>query len=227
MSTTFFSSWSAPMAYVLGYWFADGNIYSQPSCGGYTVSIGSKDLAHLELLRETIGLGRLTRITGSDVFKLVICRKAMYEDLLRLGGSERKSLTLTWPHVPDEQLPHFVRGYIDGDGSLSWHRSGTSLCPLIEAAGTRPFLSGLTEAVSQLSGIPAPVCHHRRNAVCKTAWYGLRAKCLAIWLYHHHSGLALERKAALATDFAGWRPRNVHSSKITDEMWELFGGYLP
>jgi hypothetical protein len=68
-------------------------MYSQPSCGGYSVSIGSKDLAHLELLRGVIGLGRISPITGSEVYKLVICRKAMYESLGRLGGSERKSLT--------------------------------------------------------------------------------------------------------------------------------------
>ena len=32
------------MAYVLGYWFADGNMYFQSSTGGYFVSIGSKDV---------------------------------------------------------------------------------------------------------------------------------------------------------------------------------------
>jgi hypothetical protein len=82
------------MAYVLGYWFADGNMYAQPSCGGYVVSIGSRDVEHLSALRDAIGVGKLTRITGADVFKLVICRKEMFDDLARLGGTERKSLTL-------------------------------------------------------------------------------------------------------------------------------------
>lgn len=230
MASDFFSRWSAPMAYLLGYWFADGNIYSQPSCGGYTVSIGSKDVAHLELLRETIGLGRLTRITGSDVFKLVICRKAMYEDLVRLGGSERKSLTLTWPAVPDEYLAHFVRGYVDGDGCLSWHRPGSTLCPMITAVGTCEFLCGMAQAIQCTAGIPAPIVHPSEKGntqTFRTAWYGLRAKCLAIWLYHQHSGLALDRKATLAQAFAEWHPRNYHPSKITAQMWKLFGEYLP
>jgi hypothetical protein len=32
------------MAYVLGYWFADVNMYTQKSCRSYVVSIGSKDV---------------------------------------------------------------------------------------------------------------------------------------------------------------------------------------
>ena len=45
-------------------------MYTQKSCGSYVVSIGSKDVEHLEILRNVIGIGKLTRITGSDVFKL-------------------------------------------------------------------------------------------------------------------------------------------------------------
>ncbi len=224
---SFFASWSPAMAYVLGYWFADGNMYYQPGAGGYTVSIGSKDLAHLELLRATIGLGRLTRITGSEVFKLVICRKAIFEELLRLGGSERKSLTLTWPMVPAAYLPHLVRGYVDGDGCLSWHRPRNSVHPLIEAVGTAAFLTGLAQAVQRQTGIPAPVCHSKARRVNKVAWYGIAAKCLAIWLYQHHAGLALERKAKLAAEFAAWQPKLFHERKVTPKMWELFGAYLP
>lgn len=48
-------------------------------------------------------------MTGSDVFKLVICRKEVYDDLLRIGGKERKSLTLTWIDPPTKYLAHFVR----------------------------------------------------------------------------------------------------------------------
>lgn len=222
----FFRAWSPPMAYALGYWFADGNMYSQPSCGGYSVSIGSKDRDHLELLREAIGLGRLTRITGSEVYKLVICRKAMYDDLLRLGGSERKSLTLTWPAVPEEYLAHFARGYVDGDGCLTWHRPGNSVHPLVTATGTRDFLCGLSQAISAQTGIPAPPAHHSAR-VHVVKWYGIAAKCLAIWLYRQHAGLALERKALLAKEFAAWQPKVFREKRVTQRMWELFGEDLP
>lgn len=222
----FFDTWGPTMAYVLGYWFADGNMYSQPSCGGYTVSIGSKDREHLEIMRMAIGLGRISVITGSDVYKLVICRKAMHESLARLGGSERKSLTLTWPYVPDEHLPHLVRGYTDGDGCLTWHRSGRSIQPLIQIVGTSAFLNGLAQAVHEQTDISIPVCHFT-SRVHTIKWYGLHAKCLAIWLYQQHPGLALERKAILAKEFAHWQPKVFRKGRVTERMWKMFGDHLP
>jgi hypothetical protein len=200
---TFFDAWGPAMAYVLGYWLADGNMYSQPSCGGYTVSIGSKDRAHLTLLRDAIGLGRISPITGSEVHKLVICRKAVYESLARLGGSERKSLTLAWPYVPGEQLPHLVRGYVDGDGCLTWHRTGTSVRPMLTVVGTLAIIQGLCDEVQAVTGIPAPIAHPNspgKAHIRVAKWYGVHAKCLAIWLYHWFPGLALARKALLRTN---------------------------
>jgi hypothetical protein len=176
-------------------------MYTQQSCGSYVVSIGSKDVEHLELLRHAIGVGKLTRITGSEVFKLVICRKEMYDDLLRLGGTERKSLTLIWPTVPEEFLAEFVRGYVDGDGSLMWHQTGNSLQPLLEVAGTREFITGLAIAARAVTGVPVPTCHSHSetNNTWRMMWYGIAAKCLAIWLYHYHPGIQLARKQAIAT----------------------------
>ncbi len=226
----FFDTWGPTMAYVLGYWFADGNMHSQPSCGGYTVSIGSKDREHLEIMRVAIGLGRISVITGSDVYKLVICRKAMHESLARLGGSERKSLTLTWPYVPDEHLPHLVRGYTDGDGCLTWHRSGRSIRPMLTVIGTHSFVQGLSCAVEAITGIPAPLAHPHspRKAHIRVAkWYGVHAKCLAIWLYQRHPGLALERKAILAEEFAHWQPKVFRKGRVTERMEEMFGDHLP
>jgi len=225
---SFFKSWSPDMAYVLGYWFADGNMYSQRSCKSYVVSIGSKDVGHLEALRGIIGVGKLTRITGSDVFKLVICRKEMFDDLLRLGGTERKSLTLAWPEVPVEYLAHFVRGYVDGDGSLTWNRPGNSVLPMVTAAGTRAFLTGMAAEIRDATGIPAPICHHNRDSnVWSIAWYGIFAKCLAVWLYHHHLGLHLARKQLIAAQFRGWTPQRFYPSRVTEKMWSMFEEYLP
>jgi hypothetical protein len=63
--------------------------------------------------------------------------------------------------------------------------------------------------------------------VSKVAWYGIAAKCLAIWLYHQHSGLALERKAQLAAEFIAWQPKLFRERRVTLKMWELFGEHLP
>ncbi len=217
------------MAYVLGYWFADGNMYYQSGAGGYFVSIGSKDVAHLDALRLVIGAGTLTRITGSDVFKLVICRKEMFDDLLLLGGTERKSLILAWPEVPDEFLADFVRGYINGDGCLSWNKTSSSVQPMLDGAGTKEFITGLAMATQVATGIPAPTCHFHSeiNNTWRMMWYGMSAKCFAVWLYDYNVGLCLARKKAIASQFQTWHPHKFFPHRVTAKMWALFGPYLP
>jgi hypothetical protein len=225
----FFKTWTAEMAYVLGYWFADGNMYFQRGAGGYFISIGSKDVEHLAALREVIGAGNLARITGSDIYKLVICRKELYADLLRLGGTERKSLTLAWPDIPDVFLADFVRGYIDGDGWLGWNKPGKSIHPMVGAAGTADFLTGMSIAIRDQTGIPPPTCHRQSGsrATWTISWYGVRAKCLAHWLYHMHGTLSLPRKRVLADTLTEWAPRVFDPTTTTPQMRVLFGTCLP
>jgi hypothetical protein len=167
---------------------------------------------HLEALRNVIGLGKLTRITRLDVFKLVICRKEMYDDLLRLGRTEGKLLTLTWPEVPDAFLADFVRGYVDGDGCLTWNRPNNSIMPMVTAAGASAFLIGMSAAICKATGIPAPNCHQSKvKQVSSIAWFGVSAKCLAVWLYQPDSGIALARKLAIAENFScGIRSASTH-----------------
>lgn len=47
---------------------------------------------------------------------LIINSKIMKNDLESMGISANKSLTIPFPEVPDEYLPSFIRGVIDGDG---------------------------------------------------------------------------------------------------------------
>jgi hypothetical protein len=160
----------------------------------------------------------------------VICRKEAFEDLARLGGMERKSLVLPWPAgVPAEFLPHLARGYVDGDGSLGWHRPGNSVHPLLEVVGTYEFITGLGMAVQEATGIPVPTRHKEKDSTNTwiIKWYGVRAKCLAIWLYQMNAGYALERKALLAQEFARWEPKVFRPSLVTPKMRALFDRFLP
>jgi hypothetical protein len=224
LACPFFKTWNHHMAYVLGYWFADGNMYFQSGAGGYFVSIGSKDVEHLQYMQEVIGAGTLRQKTRSEVYELVICRKAVFDDLLQLGGRVRKSLTLTWPSVPSEFLTDFIRGYIDGDGSLDWKETQ----PRITAVGSENFLMGMASAIEMTAGIATPTYHHhgRFGRIGRIFWYGLHAKCLAIWLYDNNQEPCLARKKAIATDFIAWNPQIVRQSRITLKMRELFKEYL-
>lgn len=110
----FFKTWSHEMAWVLGMFLSDGCMSST----NYTISFIQKDTAILDKIERTMEascarpLPTKTRKTPS----MLISSKEIFNDLLELGMTPSKSLTIKFPNVPKEFLPSFIRGVIDGDG---------------------------------------------------------------------------------------------------------------
>ena len=222
----FFRVWAPEMAYVLGYWWADGCMRIKANTTAHQIEIASNDRDHLELIAQAIGGKYFLRKVSpqANTYVISFCSKEMYQDIERLGGTSRKSRTIGFPDVPADLLPHFVRGVIDGDGTLSWNGDR----PIIHIySGSQRFLAGLATAIAQLTGIPAPnIGANRENFYLK--WSTIRAKCLAGWLYFDNPGLALDRKRAIAAQFLEWRPRKKpEKGTITDAMRLNFPAYLP
>jgi len=216
----FFKTWTADMAYVLGYWWADGNMRARPK-ELYRVSFSSKDQEHLEVIARVIGGAYYM-----EQYKLAFSSKDMYNDLVALGGTERKSLTAVWHTVPETYLAHFVRGYIDGDGHLGWDNSKGCLRPKVNVAGTNEFLCGMSTAIENATGISITT-HFKQGNIWHAVWSSIKAKCLIIWTHQHHKGLALSRKATIAEEIVAWKPKYCLKRSITPKMCEMFGLYLP
>lgn len=223
---SFFRSWSPEMAYVLGYWWADGCMYIKPSTTAHEVKFASKDREHLALIAAVIGQSHHTRrvAKGSDCYDMTFCSKEMYHDLLAVGGTPRKSRTTTMPVVPPVLLVHFLRGYVDGDGTLAWNGDR----PILQIySASSILLVGLGQEIEAATGIPAPSIVANREIYC-IKWSTVRAKCLAAWLYVENPGLALDRKAAIAHNFLAWQPKKrPERGTITEGMRERFSAYLP
>jgi len=220
----FFRVWTPEMAYVLGYWWADGCMRIKAH-GAHEIEIASNDREHLETIAGAIGGNYSLRKVAEDsqCYKIIFCSKEMYQDILAHGGTPRKSRTIGCPYVPPDLLPHFVRGVMDGDGTLAWNGDR----PIIQVySGSPLFLNGFIAAVAQGTGIPAPIPQaNRDNWTVK--WSTIRAKCLAAWLYVEHPCLALARKAAIARQFIEWRPkRQSNRGTVTEEMRLNFSDYI-
>jgi len=117
----------------------------------------------------------------------------------------------------------FIRGFIDGDGTLVWNGDR----PVIQIySGSQQLLLETGRCIELMTGIPAPnISHNRNNYYIK--WSTIRAKCLAIWLYHNNS-LMLARKAAIAQQFEQWQPKkSPERGTITEKMRLHFANYLP
>lgn len=167
INQNFFKEWSSSMAYVLGFIFADGAIEDvQKSSRACYLALSSKDLSILGKIKEAMIsehqlYKRQSRLltysngkqyVSSEQFILRIGNKTIYNDLLKLGVTPRKSLTILFPKIPLQYLPFFLRGYFDGDGCIYLIKN--KYPRIVFTSGSNQFLQGVSEALSITLGIP-------------------------------------------------------------------------
>jgi hypothetical protein len=112
----FFKTWTPEMAYVLGMIASDGCISTFNS-----FSIAQKEKYILEKISEALSYDTpiITINEKTKCHSLSVNSKKMVKDLMDIGITQRKSLTLEFPNVPNEYMSHFIRGIFDGDGHIS------------------------------------------------------------------------------------------------------------
>ena len=119
INSDFFKKWCPEMSYVLGFISADGNICS--SGRAHTLHIACDDKDVIEKIKKVLSysgpMHQKLRFNKKISYNLRICDRVIFDDLLKLGGTERKSLTIT-PRVHKSFITEFLRGFLDGDGSV-------------------------------------------------------------------------------------------------------------
>lgn len=112
----YFKTWSRNMAYMFGFWFADGCIYGERM---FDITVHKKDKYILKRFAEELGFeGKLYDYVDRQAARINFSCKTIHDDIVALGGKECKSLDCTFPKVPQEYLHDFIRGYFDGDGCV-------------------------------------------------------------------------------------------------------------
>ena len=176
-------------AYWLGFLYADGSIESKSATRygeqSFKIAIAEQDLELLEKFKEDIQSTYPIRYDDSRVGKgnsqsqviQSLRSQKTVDDLIRLGCIEKKSLILTFPseeQVPQEYLRHFIRGYFDGDGSISIYNGQAN----INFVGTENFINGLHNVVQMGSVYP-----DKRK---QNSWYlGINGNLQILKMYHY------------------------------------------
>lgn len=127
---TYFSQINTPdKAYWLGFLYADGYI-TKPKQGNPVLGICLAEPEPIEkfkkALKSNLPVRSYKKVNGysnkSIEYRIAFCSKQMAEDLEKWGCVERKTFKLKFPDFLTEDLvPHFIRGYFDGDGSVFLH----------------------------------------------------------------------------------------------------------
>ena len=155
LNQDFFKKWTPEMAYVLGFFAADGSM-SRNKRGGHFIEFTSTDGSLVRDIRETIGSSHAITIRHrgngkwKTQYRLQIGSKGWFASLTGLGFTQRKSATLRFPAVPRRLLGDFVRGYFDGDGCVylgrhysKWHKKNVWVFTTNFTSGSEMFLSVL------------------------------------------------------------------------------------
>lgn len=110
-------------AYVLGFIYADGCNATLPNTGSLNIGQDSRDIDILykikAAIKSTYPLLERVRENGKKAFVLYVYGKTISESLEKVGVVKHKSLILKFPtFIEDSLMPHFIRGYFDGDGCI-------------------------------------------------------------------------------------------------------------
>jgi hypothetical protein len=109
-------TWSQDLAYVLGFAFADGAV----ARGRNSLVLSQAKPQILESIQKVIPSSRLSYSEGAKVWRLAFYATGLNRILLPYGIVPNKTHYGYWPlEIPTELVPHYIRGYFDGDGSIS------------------------------------------------------------------------------------------------------------
>ena len=190
-------------AYALGLYYSDGSI--SKSSNQAAIALQARDRKILDDLSNLFAGSRPLsfvkysnkNINWQDQYVFIVTNKKIHDDLIKHGATPNKSLTLKFPTtVPDNLIRHFVRGYFDGDGSIS---KSEDRCTLIS---TEDFCTKLSTIVKEVLNINSSILYcHNRNKPTRTFQVAGRnqVKLFLAWLYND-SNIYLERKYKLYCD---------------------------
>lgn len=174
-------------AYWLGFLYADGcigknrkdNNGEHPGCG---VGLGLKlsDENHIDKFIQSTGFNgnkkyKEIHLNGKTFYSCGVDLNSvkMADDLIKLGCVPRKSLILKFPtkeQVPDEFLFHFIRGYVDGDGTIGKQYKQYKtlhMYPRLGICGNEQFLEGLLDRTGWKRN---KIIHDSRSHACGIGW---------------------------------------------------------
>ncbi|MBU2109439.1 hypothetical protein KKB71_00555 [Patescibacteria group bacterium] len=171
----FFKKWSPKMAYVLGFFTADGNMIKNKRSAHF-IEFHITDKKLLEKIKKSLGSNHKISTRTRDKkwklgYRLQIGSKEIFNDLLKLGLTQNKSKTILFPKIPQKYLSDFIRGYFDGDGHVSictyQKNDRKSLSTIIISgftSGSKKFLEVLKKVLYNNAGLKGgTLCYSGRG----------------------------------------------------------------
>lgn len=144
VNSNFFAEWSPSMSYVLGLFCADGNLKKDSNTLSISLHVDDRHL--IEKILDALNSNHKVLLPkNKNMAALSIDNIHMYNDLVKLGMVPNKSKTIKCPDVPDRFIPDFIRGVMDGDGSVDSKRKRMKI-----VSASKDFIDGLAKMFNKI-----------------------------------------------------------------------------
>jgi intein-encoded DNA endonuclease-like protein len=197
---------SETQAYWLGFISADGCIVNKGN-GAYRLKITLKesDFEHLikfnKFLKGDLQLKYKTVYLNSQPYKtveIVINSSQICKDLINLNITSNKTYTLELPNINQDLIPHFLRGFTDGDGCLYLSdKNDQRLRYSIELVGASLKLFEQVQSYLNNQNINSKI-YEKRKGNWKLMICERKSIVKFIQLIYLHNNIALDRKNTIA-----------------------------
>jgi intein/homing endonuclease len=226
----FFEKWSPEMAYVLGFLYADGDIEdNRKSSRTQYTTFFSNDKKILEAIRFVLGSDHNLNYKAphehlyangkiyesAEGYRLRIGSKKLFSDLVKMGLTPRKSLTIKFPaDIPNDCLGHFLRGYFDGDGCVFLQKAKGVTKPIIIkklsvifTSGSHIFLEGLANELKAKLAVTHDKIYNSTRSFQLRYSTADSIKIFELMYKNCFKGLYLKRKFDIFREYFQMAPR--------------------
>lgn len=192
---------SEPKAYILGFIYADGNICR----GNCSIDVCYNDIQLIEEISKIIYIdeyvirkrpAQFKNINGKEYFQKEQCRfsminKKIITDLKKHGVTHNKTFKIIMPILQQDLLKHFIRGYFDGDGCISYNKK--TLDYSIRIVSNYNFCNDLIKNISHEVPINVKLINKTENVGTVSITGNNQVKQFCNWIYSDAS-IKLNRK---------------------------------
>lgn len=172
-------------AYFLGFMLTDGNVYNN----FVRLQLSSKDIDILKVFAEKTNNSNKIESDKRNLASFGVKRNKWVVDLSKYGVVANKTASVEFPDIPKEFIPDLIRGFIDGDGWISYKSHQVGFC------GNEKLVTQVRDfLVSELGVFKVSVLHTEEN-LWQVTWASINdIKLIGNYIYNSKNDCYLQRK---------------------------------
>jgi len=185
-------------AYWFGFICADGCVYKSKDnrSNHLGIKLSSKDINHLYKFKTDFNLPHEIKLKKENGFgggfesaMIRLTSKNLVEDLINIGCVPNKTFLLRFPQINEKLYSHFMRGYFDGDGTISRSKNNKQIAIL----GNYDFLLKYQEILIKNCQISKTKIYKKNKIYVLSYGGNLNVRKIGRFFYHE-SSTCLSRK---------------------------------